>query len=404
MNSRLAKVLAVLLLAVVALGAAGTYYALYIVITAQTTAPSTSTAIDGRQVWNIVLIGWDGTQRNHLKEMIAREEVPNLMALSREGRLVDIDVTSGATDTKAGWTQILTGYVPEKTGVFSNARYQPIPVGYTVFERLETSLGAENIVTIALVGKKEHVDDDPPTKIQFDQWARIERRQGRTAPPPKLGLRVSNGGQIIEEKGVFYVAFPGKPYFNAAKSMDMFLNGLGEDEKVGRAAIENLEKHKDRRFFFFIHFAEPDHVGHAHGENSQQYTDGIRSNDEWTGKIIAKLKELGLYDRTLIYITADHGFDEGKRTHSNAPYVFVSSNDPQISRNGNRADITPTILKRFGLDLPQISPSLDGTPLDEPIRTLRPSFVSVAMLIISNNGNRVINIQARQDHLAECAR
>jgi len=34
---------------------------------------------------------------------------------------VDVDVTSGATDTKAGWTQILTGYRPEITGVYNQA-------------------------------------------------------------------------------------------------------------------------------------------------------------------------------------------------------------------------------------------------------------------------------------------
>jgi len=184
-------------------------------------------------------------------------------------------------------------------------------------------------------------------------------------PTPRVGLKVSDGGEIVQENGVFYVAYPGKPYFNAARNMDMFLNGLGENEKVGMTAIQNLEKHKDKRFFFFIHFAEPDHAGHAYGENSQQYTDGIRSDDDWTGRIIAKLKALGLYDKTLVYVTADHGFDEGKTSHSNAPYVFLATNDPKVNRNGDRADITPTILKRFGLDLSRLQPPLDGTPLDE---------------------------------------
>ena len=51
---------------------------------------------------NIVLIGWDGCQRNHLKGMIASNEAPNLMALAKDGKFVDIDITTGATDTKAG--------------------------------------------------------------------------------------------------------------------------------------------------------------------------------------------------------------------------------------------------------------------------------------------------------------
>ena len=66
--------------------------------------------------YNVVLIGWDGAQRDHVKECLARGELPALKALADEGAMVDIDII-GATDTKAGWTQILTGYNPEVTGV-----------------------------------------------------------------------------------------------------------------------------------------------------------------------------------------------------------------------------------------------------------------------------------------------
>ena len=84
-----------------------------------------------------------------------------------------------------------------------------------------------------------------------------------------------------------------------------------------------------------------------------------------------KLKELNLYDETLIYVTADHGFDEGMKSHNDAPYVFLATNDTLVMRRGERADITPTILKRFGLDLSRISPPLDGHPLIEPYQPPR---------------------------------
>ena len=74
---------------------------------------------------NVVLIGWDGAQRKHIKECLAREELPNIKKLSSEGALVAIDIIR-MTQTKPGWAQILTGYEPEVTGVFSNDRYQPI--------------------------------------------------------------------------------------------------------------------------------------------------------------------------------------------------------------------------------------------------------------------------------------
>jgi len=49
------------------------------------------------------------------------------------------------------------------------------------------------------------------------------------------------------------------------------------DEKVGTRAIKLLEKYKDKPFFFFVHFADVDHAGHKHGENSTEYNDALIS-------------------------------------------------------------------------------------------------------------------------------
>lgn len=311
---------------------------------------------------NVILIGWDGVQREHLKELLSRNELPSLSALVKEGTLVDIDITTGATDTKAGWTQILTGYVPEKTGVYSNSRYQPIPEGYTVFERLEEFFGPQNIFTGAIVGKKGNVDNDPPQRIPYQRWLRQQQRAKELGRRP-TGLQ---GGRIIEEGGKKFVEVPGKPFFNASNKMDLFVNGLGVNANVGRRALQEIEKHSRERFFIFIHFAEPDSAGHRYGENSLEYESAIKSCDRWLGEIMNKLKKLGIYERTLIYVTADHGFDEGKTTHAYAPYVFLATNDKEVKRNGDRTDIAPTILKRFGIDVKSLKPALDGIPLDEP--------------------------------------
>ena len=307
---------------------------------------------------NIVLIGWYGAQRNHVKEALARGELPNLKQLSSEGALVAIDVNR-TTDTKAGWSQILSGYEPEVTGVFSNSRYQPIPKGYTVFERLEEHFGKDNFATVAVIGKKGHVDADPPVKQPLSD------KSGKAQETKKPDQ------QIIVENGARYLVTPGKPYYNAKESMDVFINGLNEDQKVGTLALGMLDKYKDKPFFFFVHFAEVDHKGHSFGENSKEYNDALISADTWTGKIVAKLKELGLYDKTLVYVTADHGFDEGLTSHNDAPYVFLATNDKGVIRRGERADITPTILDRFGLDLSKINPPLDGHSLLKPYEAPR---------------------------------
>lgn len=299
----------------------------------------------GERPRNIVLIGWDGAQRNHVKECLGRGELGNLKKLSGEGALVAIDILR-VTDTKAGWTQILTGYEPEVTGVFSNRKYQPIPKGYTVFERLEEFFGADKFITVAVIGKKGNVGAAAPRRVRVKD----EKKKQRKKPV----------GKVVVENGVKYRLVPGEPYFYTKESMDVFVNGLMEDEKVGLKTLELLEKYKDSPFFFFVHFAEVDHKGHKHGENSKEYNDALVSADKWTGEIMEKLKELGLYDKSLIYITADHGFDEGMKSHGDAPYVFLGTNDPKVRRRGERADITPTILERFGLELGKIEPPLDG--------------------------------------------
>jgi hypothetical protein len=297
---------------------------------------------------NIILIGWDGAQREHVKESLARNELPNLKKLVDDGGLFDIDI-EGTTDTRAGWSQILTGYYPTVTGAYSNSRYQPIPKGLTIFERLEEHYGDDNIVTMAVVGKLADVDCDPPEKIEF-----------------KTGDKKRTDATIIEENGKKYQSIPGKPYYYTKEGMDLFENGLIYNTRVANRAMELIEKNKEKRFFMFVHFAEVDSNGHKNGENSKEYNEGLISNDIWSGKIIKILKKLGLYEKTLVYITADHGFDEGKTTHSNAPYIFLATNDKKVIRNGRRQDIAATILEQFGIDVAKFDPPLDGISLTKP--------------------------------------
>ena len=325
---------------------------------------------------SVILIGWDGAQRQHVMECLQRGELPALKALADEGSFHYIDVR-GTTDTKAGWSQILTGYDPDVTGVYSNSRFQPVPRGLSVFERLQERFGPA-FVTVAVIAKKQHCGEiRPPTKEPLTD--------GKTGPArPAQDRKNDNAGRnkdfvprqgkpdaatkIVEEHGVKYKVFPGSPYYHMKDGCNQWIYGLMRDEAVGTTAIELLEQYREKPSFFFVHFAEVDHNGHKFGENSEEYNDALISNDRWTGRIVQKLKDLGLYDKTLIYVTADHGFDEGRRAHKNARRVFLVTNDPMVKRNGDRADITPTIYKRLGVDLSMFQPPLAGAPLDQRTR------------------------------------
>ncbi len=318
---------------------------------------------------NVILFGWDGAQRAHVQECLERDELPTLKKLSEEGALVDVDIVTGATDTKAGWSQILTGYHPETTGVYSNGRFRDIPEGLSIFERLKKHFGADDFVCVATIGKSGHCGEiRPPFKKRLDEVEKEaeakKASQKKQAKQPGAGRQRT--GKVVEEDGVKYLVFEGSPYYTMHKSCDVWEYGLVKDEKVGTLALKLLEKYKEKPFFFFVHFAEVDHSGHQHGENSKEYNDALVSNDTWTGKILERLKELGLYDKTLVYVTADHGFNEDGKGHSYAPYVFLGTNDPKVGRAGMRQDVAPTILARFGLDLAKIEPKLDGEPLTEP--------------------------------------
>jgi len=317
-------------------------------------APPIVQAADRPQ--NIILFGWDAAQRDHVNECLSRKELPNLQKLIDQGVYVAIDV-EGKTDTKAGWSQILTGCYPEATGVYNNNEYQPIPKGLTIFERLEKHFGPDRFVTVAVIGKKGNVGAAAPTKTRVKDEA-----EEPNAKKKKKKLQ----GKIVEEDGIKYRVVPGEPFYVAKDSMDLFENGLSQNEKVGTRAMELLEKYKDQPFFFFVHFAEPDHSGHRHGENSKEYNDALISDDLWTGKIMQKVKELGLAKKTQYYITADHGFNEGENGHSFAPYVFLATNNKMVNRNGRRQDIAPTVLEAFGLDVSSLEPSLDGIALTKP--------------------------------------
>jgi len=302
---------------------------------------------NGRSTKNVVLIGWDSADRDRVWECLDRGELPNTARLGAEGGIIAIDHIDGesVTVTKSGWTQVLTGYGCETTGVCSNTGYLTLPAGWTIYERLKEHFGSDEFVTVAAVGKS-HIG------------------------PAPIFLQC----HAVMEKFVF-----------PRSASDM------EDDKVTSRALELMEQYQDKPFLFFVMLGNLDGTGHVYGENSTEYHDAMLHCDALTGDIVAKLKELNLCDNTLVYVTSDHGHDGVPREpdsefydgatynglpftyfHHGCPNVFLATNDPGITRNGaypskNPAgtllDIAPTILTRFGVNLSEIDPPLYGSPL-----------------------------------------
>jgi len=311
---------------------------------------------------NFILLGWDGVQREHLHELLREGKLPNLEKFIAAGSMSDITITTASSHTKPGWAEILTGYNAENLGIYDNFDYKPIPKGYTVFERLEDYFGKDNVVTLFVGGKTDNIGARGPHKICTNCITRYpDTREktfykdgGTTAPTYQPGEE-----RILEDR-------EGEPYYHTKDALNVFEVGLRGAANVGPKAIDYIEKYKNQRFFAFFHFEEPDEPGHRYNENSKEYSDGIIEGDYWLGEIIDKLKTLGIYEETLIYVVSDHGFDEGKRWHINAMDVFLATNDPGVTKNeGDRKDVTPTILRRYGIDIDSITPPLYGVSLTE---------------------------------------
>ncbi len=286
---------------------------------------------------NVILLGWDGVQRNHLLELMDKGLMPNLSSFLQNGTMVNVTITDHFTDTKAGWTQILTGYKWWRTQVFNNYYwFHAIPRGYTIPERLESIYGKDQIFTAFIAGKLNHMETVDGT--------------GSAAPGSPLATYTHEAiyDNLPSQLDVVDVGDP---------TADRYAN------IVGPLTLQFLQNNGNKRFFAFFHFSDPDHIGHSYGENSDEYSNTIETCDYWLGQILTELNTLNIAQNTLIYITADHGFDEGSFSHFNAPYVFLATNDNNVVRNGDQVDVAPTVYYGLGLWNQSFSPLLDGYPL-----------------------------------------
>ena len=125
-------------------------------------------------------------------------------------------------------------------------------------------------------------------------------------------------------------------YSHIPSAADLVSIGFRNASETGSLALQFIENYSDSHFFAFVHFGDPDYAGHVPegGENSELYEESIKTCDFWLGQISNKLKETNIFQKTLIYLTSDHGFDENGRSHIYAPDIFLATNDKNVKRNG----------------------------------------------------------------------
>jgi len=142
-------------------------------------------------------------------------------------------------------------------------------------------------------------------------------------------------------------------------------------EEITRHAISWLEKNKNSRFFLFLHYYDPHDVYEPPEPFATQYKDNLYAGeiaytDYYIGKVIDKLKQMDLYDSSLIIVTGDHGEmlgEHGEETHmffiyQSALHVPLIIKFPGAAK-GDRIDdlvglidIVPTVCEKLDIEIP----------------------------------------------------
>jgi arylsulfatase A-like enzyme len=120
----------------------------------------------------------------------------------------------------------------------------------------------------------------------------------------------------------------------------------------------------------FVHFSDPDELGHSHGWMSKKQITAIHDSDRCLGILYEGLEKAGLLEDTLIIVSADHGGHN--RVHSGAklidreiPWIACGPGvreDFNIPAEISTVDTAATALYALGLPIP---PELVGKPRAE---------------------------------------
>jgi arylsulfatase A-like enzyme len=243
-----------------------------------------------------------------------------------------------------------------------------------------------------------------------------------------VGRRLDAGiptlAELLKDRGFYNAAFTGGGFLDGSmgfnrgfESYHEIEDATSKDAAARLAATANrwIEENWDRNFFLFLHtyqihdpydpeekfrrlFAADEspydsiflgRLGFSRKRRFEPVPESMRRNlvdlydseiraadEDLIGPLVAKLKALGIYDRTMIVLTSDHGeefFEHGAWLHSHSLYEEIVRVPLIVKMFGSREsgkriaypvgliDAAPTILEELGI--PDRFPEADGESL-----------------------------------------
>lgn len=300
---------------------------------------------------NVILISIDSLRADHLSCYgYPRKTGPNIDKLASEGVIVS-EASSTTSWTLPAHMSMLTSMYPEAHGVITDKDYLD-----------------ENRVTLAEVLRKEKY-----ATAAFVSGPYLSSRYG-----------FNRGFDLYDD---FTINFD---------SHNESHQGI-TSPKLNEAIQSWLRKNYEKKFFLFLHYwdvhydyippppydtmFDPDYKGTIDAQNYEfnyrirrgmdprdlfhiiaLYDGEIALTDRYIGELLSALKELGIFNRTLIVLTADHGdefYEHGRKGHMrtlyeevlHVPLIFKfpsNSNlvgDRKVKEVVSIIDIVPTILE-----------------------------------------------------------
>lgn len=306
---------------------------------------------------------------------------PHIDALAADG------IRYARNFAQASWTRpsvatLLTGLYPSSHGAVHKADLLP--------DRVDTVAEALNFFGYRTVGFPNNVNVTESFNFQqgFQEYHYLAPALFFGATEAAAKLTLYNGLRLVRER-----------FFARRVSVEHYYQPAGVVTDRILAWID--ANREGPPFFMYAHYMDPHDPYMVHPFNGEGYArvalpnpppdlarrlsevyDGeVRYLDEHVGRLVAGLRERGLYDDTVIVFTSDHGeefHEHGGWWHGTTLYD-EQTHVPLVvkpARGGARAvvvetmttnlDVAPTILAAVGAPVPPVMQgralALDGTP------------------------------------------
>jgi len=378
---------------------------------------------------NVILISLDTVRADHLSVYgYSRDTSPNLRALAREAT-VFTKAVAASDITLTSHASMFTGLYGSQHGAYRVLQPQenhgvqwgaavgmPLPANSKTLAKI---LAGHGYQTIGVVANTTFLNHAFRLNQGFEYYSQ---------PYPALFLNV-----IPDE--VFYLR-RSLMRFLTSETTSVYFQRAAD---INREALQILQRQRPegRPFFLFLNYMdahEPycppspydtkygvqeritfgqyarteelvlsgarSYTDHDRERDQSLYDGGIAYMDESIGELFQKLKEMGLYENSLIIVTSDHGQSFGEKQlvgHGNSVYheqvhVPLIIKYPGVTHGevrddlASHVDLLPTILDTLGFELP---PSLPG-------RNLRtPANAAVTVMSESFPNDRLVSLHPR---------